>query len=122
MSHHGPNPFDAYDGKTQRRMQDLLREKTTNAFRQANTGPTGQFPDGKMFKHDEGEIAFAVGHPNGKVVLDFGSPVAWVGMEPMQAIALANSLISHAKKARIIGAPKNETRHKAQVAADDGCG
>ena len=110
MSHHGENPFDAYDGKTQRRMQDLLREQAGEVFRKANVGPTGQFPEGKMSKHDEGEIAFAVGHPNGKVVIDFGSPVAWVGMEPMQAIALANTLISHAKKARIIGASKSGTR------------
>lgn len=116
MSHHGENPFDAYDGKTQRRMQDLLREQAGEVFRKANVGPTGQFPEGKMSKHDEGEIAFAVGHPNGKVVIDFGSPVAWVGMEPMQAIALANTLISHAKKARIIGASKDETRHKAKTA------
>ena len=115
MSHHGKNPFDAYDGKTHRRMQDLLREQAGDVFRKANVGPTGQFPDGKMSKHDEGEIAFAVGHPNGKVVIDFGSPVAWVGMEPQQAVALAQTLLSHAKKARIIGAPKNETRHTAKT-------
>ncbi len=115
MSHHGENPFDAYDEATKRKMQDLIRDQNKAVFRQANLGPTGQFPEGKMAEHDEGEISFAVGHPGGKVVIDFGSPVAWVGMEPQQAVALANTLISHAKKARIIGAPKNETRHKAKT-------
>lgn len=117
MSHHGDRPFDAYDGETQRKMKDLMRDQIGDFFRKANVGPTGQFPEGKMSKHDEGEIIFAVGHPNGKVVIDFGSPVAWVGMNPQQAIAVANSLITHAKKARIIGAPKDETRHKAKTAA-----
>ena len=119
MSHHGKGPFDTYDEATQKRMQALMRDQQAEVFRKANVGPTGQFPEGKMSKHDEGEISFAIGHPNGKVVIDFGSPVAWVGMEPQQAVALAQTLLSHAKKARIIGAPKNETRHKAKTAVSN---
>ena len=51
MSHHGEGPFDAYDEETQKRMRKLL----VDTFRKANVGPTGEFPEGKMSEHDEGE-------------------------------------------------------------------
>ena len=107
MSHHGDEPFAALDEKT--------RDKMRETFRQANIGATGEFPQGKIAKDDEGEIAFAIGHRTGKVLIEFGKEVAWIGMDPLQVIALANSLIAHARKARIIGAPNDTSRHKAFV-------
>ena len=118
MSHHGQDPFDAYDETTAERMKNLLeasRRQLSEAFVKSEIGPTGKFPDGKMAKHDEGEIAFSVGARDGKVVLDFGASVAWIGMDPGQAVALAQTLIAHAKKCRLIGQKTPDVRHKATV-------
>lgn len=52
-------------------------------------GATGGFPHGKLNGSDEGGIRFAVGEDGGNVVINFGTPVAWLGMPPQQAIALA---------------------------------
>lgn len=115
MGHHGEHPFDVYDEETATQLRDLLTEKRrfteAEAHLKSELGATGKFPDGKLCEHDEGEITFAIGHREGQVVLDFGKPVAWVGMSPQQAIALAASLTQHARDCRIIGS-KAETRHK----------
>ena len=59
-------------------------------------GPTGRFPQGKLNPTDEGELTFAVGVENGKVGIAFGAPVAWLAMEPDQALALAEDIIGYA--------------------------
>ena len=59
-------------------------------------GATGEFPDGKLTESDEGALEYAVGHTDGKVVIDFGTPTVWFGMEPEQAIQLAQVLLDHA--------------------------
>ena len=61
-------------------------------------GATGRFPQGKITRHDEGEIRFAIGSKDGKVIIDFGSQVTWVGMPPEQAIELGEILIKRAKE------------------------
>ncbi len=109
MAHHGDMPFGAYDKDTQDKMNDL-REKLKDEHLKSQLGPTGDFPQGKLSKNDEGGITFAVGVRNQKVVIDFGNPVAWIGMDPGQAVALAQTLISHARRARIIGDKPVEVR------------
>lgn len=79
-------------------MRDLLN---TTGFR----GALGEFPEGKMTKDDEGAIQFALGAKDGKVVLDFGSSVHWVGMTPQQAADLASALM---KKAREVARTNGE--------------
>jgi hypothetical protein len=56
-------------------------------------GPTGEYPEGKLAEEDKGEIQFAIFVYEGKVVLDFGAPVAWVGMPAAQARELAAVLL-----------------------------
>ena len=63
-------------------------------------GPTGEFPEGKLGEHDEGELQFAITHQRGQVVLSFNTPVAWVGMDPDKADALAHLLRRHASLIR----------------------
>ena len=43
---------------------------------------TGQYPRGKVDEHDEGELhmALAADHANAIVRLEFGTPVAWLGL------------------------------------------
>jgi len=59
-------------------------------------GKTGQHPRGRLTPTDEGGIRMAVGSRDGVVVLDFGTPVAWVGLPPSEARQLAASLMKHA--------------------------
>lgn len=84
MAHHSSSQFDG----------DI------SAFRDAFLGPTGKYPQGKLTPKDEGEIRIAVGSKDGKVVMDFGKPTAWIGMDPEQADAIADSLREHARAAR----------------------
>lgn len=93
MSHHGSEPFDGeHEG-----IRKLLGEMKASAanFR----GPIGAYPDGMLTKQDEGSIQFAIGEKDGKVVLDFGAPVAWIGVTPQQAMDLASALMKRAREA-----------------------
>lgn len=58
-------------------------------------GPTGNFPDGKCTPDDRGELALAIAiDPKNKlIVMNFGIPVTFIGMEAKQAIAMADDLL-----------------------------
>jgi hypothetical protein len=106
MSHHGSEPFDSAPEDPERKLAraKFMREMMSSAkdFR----GSLGNFPEGKLTKTDEGAIQFAVGEKDGKIVLDFGTPVNWVGMSPQQAADLASLLL---KRAREVGRKNGET-------------
>lgn len=59
-------------------------------------GKTGEHPRGRLTPTDEGGTKIAVGSKNGAVVIDFGTPVAWIGFSSDEARQLAESLIKHA--------------------------
>lgn len=60
-------------------------------------GASGAFPDGKLNRHDEGELRLAVGRDaNGLVRVEFGKPVAWLALPPNEAKELAALLMRHA--------------------------
>jgi len=100
MSHHGDEPFDGPDfQKRQKLMRELLN---TTGFR----GAIGSYPDGKLTKADEGSIQFAIGEQDGKVVIDFGTSVHWLGMTPQQAADFASAVL---KRARLVGRKNGET-------------
>lgn len=63
-------------------------------------GATGNFPKGKVSADDEGELRMAMGNKEGKVILEFGKPIKWVGLDPSDADALIAGLTKHAKAAR----------------------
>lgn len=87
MSHHADEEFP--HPEIFRKMLD------TSEFR----GAIGAFPQGKLTKADEGSIQFGVGVKGGKVVLDFGTSITWVGMDAQQAADLASVLLSKAREA-----------------------
>lgn len=89
MSNHSEQPFNDQHRKM---MQDLL---DTSSFR----GPLGGFPKGKLTPSDEGALQFAVTQKDGRVVLEFGTPVAWIGMTPQDAADLASTLMRQAREA-----------------------
>lgn len=64
-------------------------------------GPTGNFPQGKLKSDDEGEIKIGVTNDKGKVIIDFGKPVAWIGFDPAQAKEIGRLLNLHAIQAEI---------------------
>jgi len=59
--------------------------------RKIKLGATGKFPQGKFNAHDEGALNVAVGvdPKTKKVIIDFGKPVAWIGMESKDAMRFA---------------------------------
>lgn len=75
-----------------------IQAKLADSREQHALGATGRFPDGKLGDYDEGEIAFAIAaDPNAKkVLIDFGKPVAFLGMTKAQAIELGQLLIRRA--------------------------
>lgn len=99
MAHHGPNPFPFGDDDRPQfqKRQALLRElmETTAQFR----GALGEHPEGVLAKDDEGAIQFAIGERDGKVVIDFGTPVHWLGMTPQQAADFASAILKRARHA-----------------------
>jgi uncharacterized Zn-binding protein involved in type VI secretion len=89
MSHHGSDPFD------EKRAEFMRKLKDTTSFR----GAIGAYPNGMLTKSDEGSIQFAIGEVDGKVVIDFGTPVAWLGMTPQEAADLTSSILRAARGA-----------------------
>ncbi len=93
MSHHGPNPFPDPENDPRKRYQNTFSKLlNTASFR----GATGQFPNGQLNKSDEGGIQMAIGEHQGKVVIEFGTPVAWVGMSAQEAADFASLLLKRA--------------------------
>ena len=103
MAHHGKGPFEAIkkfggvdsDSETAKRnklRRDLL---DTTGF----VGATGEFPDGMLNKNDEGELRVAIGIEKGRVVIDFGKDVHWLGMTPIEAAEFASTLLRKAREA-----------------------
>lgn len=66
--------------------------------RSALLGATGTFPQGKLNEHDEGGIRLAVGVKDGVVMIDFGTPVTWLGLPKAEAIALGQSILQRAQE------------------------
>jgi len=109
MSHHSGHPFFDQD-----QLNEWLKKNSADEFtknmpaeqsdrinnlinsQNADVGATGKFSDGKISKTDEGEIKFAIAAIEDRVVLNFGSPVHWIGLTRAQALSVANSLTKHA--------------------------
>lgn len=91
MSHHaGPDP---------ELLAELRKDIGTDGL---DTGHTGEYPNGKKYEADKGEIKTAVvaDTVRGIVHLDFGEPISLLSMTPQEAANLAQALN---EKAREIG-------------------
>ncbi len=58
-----------------------------------------EYPDGRISADDDGSLTFKIGADadKGVIVIEYSKPTAWVGMQPQQAIELAQALIRHAR-------------------------
>jgi len=84
-------------------------QKQLQAFRQRNaTELQGDppekvaslegIPQEKLDPHDQGGVQVGITDVNGKVVIQFGQPLEWIGFEPDQAILVGQDMIQRAKK------------------------
>lgn len=93
MAHHFSDP---------NLVPDLFVEQLNSRLAESRQklGATGRYPEGKLGEHDEGEIAFAIAADSKtkKVLIDFGKPVAFLGMNKTQAIELGQMLIAKAEQ------------------------
>lgn len=96
MAHHSS---DQHLNKSQVFNEDLEKMLDASA-KSLNLGPTGEFPDGKIADHDEGEIRLAITNYSGRVIFNFGKQIKSLGMTPEQAEAIGYSLIENAAKAK----------------------
>lgn len=103
MSNHGDDINNMPDF-----LKHALHEKLTaarDAFAKRYTGPeqlgaTGRFPLGKLTPDDEGELRMAIAaDPTTKtIILDFGKPVAWLGLPRDDARTLAETILRRLKE------------------------
>lgn len=79
-----------------RYLKDLeLRKLIINEKEKSNMeklGATGKFPEGKINQDDEGELQLGIKIIDGRIVINFGKPVAWLGFPGDLAYKLANKL------------------------------
>jgi hypothetical protein len=59
---------------------------------------TEQFPRGKLCQDDEGQLDVAIGVRDKTVIINFGKPIAWIGLDYHTAVALAENILKHAKE------------------------
>lgn len=95
MAHHSSQGDDEINSLFARKLLENAKRLQDEANR-LGLGPTGQFPEGQLVDHDEGEIRIAITAYQGKVVINFGSPVAFIGFTPEQATEIGEILIKHA--------------------------
>jgi len=68
-------------------------EKKINEFLDSEIGPTGEHPDGKISKDDDGELAVGFTVSDGNVIMKFGKPIEWIGLPPENARQFAMQLL-----------------------------
>jgi hypothetical protein len=73
--------------------QELRAFKT---WTQNPLGATNNHPRGKLNESDEGELRLAVFEKDGTVVIDFGKPTAWIGLDAETARSFANLIVKYA--------------------------
>lgn len=64
-------------------------------------GTTGAFPEGRLGEDDEGELRFGIARDGDIVRLDFGKPVAWMGLPSATAVELGKMLLTKAGAKKI---------------------
>lgn len=63
-------------------------------------GATGDFPRGKFSADDEGALRLAISHKDRTVIIDFGTPTKWIGLDADTALAFAEAVAHHAKECK----------------------
>lgn len=89
MVHHSSDPMlPAFD---------RLKQQMEIEAQRMSLGATQRTPAGQVHESDEGEICFGIANDpvKQKVYINFGKPVAWLGLSPGDAREIGESLIKH---------------------------
>jgi hypothetical protein len=105
--HHGPDRFDEKDeSEILRSLRGDVEELDETDFSEfipggekPDLGATGRYPEGKLREDDEGEITIGITVYEGKVIMDLGGDMGWVGFTPEQSRHIASTLQRRAKQA-----------------------
>lgn len=57
-----------------------------------------QFPRGKLNADDDGALNVRIGTQDKTVIIDFGKPTVWIGLDKHTAIALAEKIKRRAEE------------------------
>ena len=77
-------------------------------------GPTNDFPRGKFSDDDEGGLRIGITVKDKTVLVAFGKPTAWIGLDHDTAVAFAKNILKHAKEI----APKEQWKDKPILCID----
>jgi hypothetical protein len=71
-----------------------LRDEMLQSALRNSLGATGLFPRGKIDRLDEGQIKFAIAadHATNTILVNFGKPIAWMGLTGDEALEISDSL------------------------------
>lgn len=61
-------------------------------------GSSGDFPRGRLNADDEGDLQFGITTKDKTIIVDFGKPVAWLGLDKATALQLGAILIERARE------------------------
>lgn len=56
---------------------------------------------GTISADDAGNVQIGIGQIDGKIILNFGTPVSWIGFDPDQAEQIGIALFRRAKTVRV---------------------
>jgi hypothetical protein len=94
MSHHSTTPDPEMSDAMRKLFQvDEGGDPMEKSLAEIHEKIAGTFPDGKLTEHDEGALAIGVGLKDGKVVIEFPTPVRWIGLTPDKARLIGELLI-----------------------------
>jgi len=89
-------------GETEKAIADQLEagfhaepqpnEELLDAIEELGLGATGEYPHGKAFADDEGQLRAALAVKDDKLVMMFGKNIAWLAMTAAEARTFALSL------------------------------
>lgn len=77
----------------------------------AKLGAPKTFSNDKMNAEDEGELMLAIAVDHGRIIVQFGKSVSWLGLGHREAIEIATTLIDAAMQ--LSGEDKPRPRQKA---------
>jgi hypothetical protein len=91
--------LDAMFEKVIEPYREVLEQQMRDQAQEMGLGKTGEVPDGQLTDHDQGELKMGIAMVDGRIVMNFGQPVAWVGFQAEQARAVAAALVTKAEEA-----------------------
>ena len=113
MAHHGTNPMSDFNSDE---LKKMFEQQSDDGFKKSmaasqserlnellmknkmpDLGATGNFHDGKLNENDEGEIMVGITEYDGRVIMNFGKGIRWIGFTKEQAKQIADSLLKHSK-------------------------